>query len=108
MVTGCPAGGGTFLYDRDVFCSGQAWNSNDPFGWHYISRPIAGFGTDNIPDYFVNAWNELLQVLILISHGCIMVMILIQLHVHLSKCPNGPTGCWSVNFDPAYPYDVLV
>jgi len=96
---------GTFQYDRDVFCSGQAWNSNDPFGWHYISSPIAGFTTDDIPDYFVNAWNE----------GATGVdpdfpWMHYGYDPYVNPClawpqtPMNPLDAWSVNFDPAYPY----
>jgi hypothetical protein len=102
------AGTGSFLYDRDVFCSGQAWNSNDPFGWHYISSPIAGFTTDNIPDYFVNAWNEPAT-----GVDPDFPWVHYGYDPYVNPClawpttPMLPLDAWSVNFDPAYPYPAI-
>ncbi|MCD4732058.1 MAG: lamin tail domain-containing protein [Bacteroidales bacterium] len=53
------AGYGSFTFDRDLFCSGSNPNNPaDPFGWHYLGAPIDGLSTDDLPDYFVNQWDE--------------------------------------------------
>jgi hypothetical protein len=47
------AGGGFFVYSRDVVSSGA-----DPDGWHLIASPVPGQTTDQMYDYFFNYWNE--------------------------------------------------
>jgi hypothetical protein len=51
-------GTGLFEFDRYVICSGTTQGSTDPFGWHYLSAPVDGFTTDDLYDYYINAWNR--------------------------------------------------
>jgi hypothetical protein len=94
------AGGGMFQYDRDVFCSGTVPNNTGTFGWHYISSPIAGFTTDNLPDYFVNAWDETNTTTPWMHYA---------LDPYAFPCtpwpttPMNPLDAWSINHDNTYP-----
>jgi len=94
------AGVGTFLYDRDVFCSGVVPNPVTTFGWHYISSPIAGFTTDDLPDYFVNAWDETNLTFPWMHYAY---------DPYVNPCtpwpttPMNPLDAWSINFDLTYP-----
>ena len=92
------AGGGNFQFDRDVFCSGSVPNNTSPFGWHYLSSPVAGFTSDDLPDYFVNAWDETASS-----------WVQYALDPYTFPCTPWPTTplnameAWSVNFDNTYP-----
>jgi len=89
---------GNYQFDRDVFASGAVPNSNDPFGWHYVSSPVAGFDSDDLPDYFVNAWDETADSWIQYAMDPV-----------INPCTPWPTtpmnamDAWSVNFDNTYP-----
>jgi hypothetical protein len=48
-------GTGTFEFDRHITNSSP---STDPFNWHFLSSPVQGFYSDDIPDYFINVYNE--------------------------------------------------
>lgn len=96
-------GGGMWQFDRDVFCSGIGAQSNNPYGWHYLSSPLATpFTTDDLKDYFVNAYDETL-----LNTGDYWEQY--ALDPYLFPCqpwpttPLNPMEAWSINFDPAYP-----
>ena len=92
------AGVGVFEFDRDVLCSGTVGGSANPLGWHYLAAPFDGFTTDNMPDYFVNAWDQPTGMWIQYS-----------MDPYLFPCTPWPTtplntmDAWSINFDLNYP-----
>jgi hypothetical protein len=93
------AGGGMFQFDRDVFCSGIVPNNNtQTTGYHYVSTPIPGFTTDDLPDYFVSAWDETTSM-----------WMKYALDPYTFPCtpwpttPLNPLEAWSINFDVTYP-----
>lgn len=49
------AGAGSFQYWRDIMATAPTGSIS---GWHFISAPIAGFSSDDIYDYFLNAYDE--------------------------------------------------
>ncbi len=54
---------GSFIYDGVVGGTFNYWRylSNWPSatgGWHYMSSPVAGFGSYGIADYYLNTWDE--------------------------------------------------
>jgi len=51
------AGNGIFEFDRHITNSSP---SSDPFNWHFLSSPVQEFYSDDIPDYFINKWDELI------------------------------------------------
>lgn len=91
-------GTGTFEFDRIVLCSGTAGGSSAPGGWHYLAAPIDGLTTDDMPDYFVNAWDQGTGMWMQYSMDPIAF-----------PCTPWPTtnlnvlDAWSVNFDLNYP-----
>jgi len=63
FIDGGMAGNGTFYIERPI----KSWvpgmpncQDNSPFGWHYISSPLAGINYQSVPmgDYWINAWDE--------------------------------------------------
>ena len=52
------AGGGTFYFTREMFCTGTGAGGTAAPGWHYLAAPIDGFTTDDLTDYYINEWNE--------------------------------------------------
>ena len=52
------SGTGTFEFDRIVLCSGTHPQPVVRWAGIILHAPFDGFTTDNIPDYFVNAWNQ--------------------------------------------------
>jgi len=46
--------GGNFQYDRYLGADGTGVEG----GWHYLSSPVAGFGSYNMYDYYINTWDE--------------------------------------------------
>lgn len=92
------AGGGTFEYDRGILCSGTLPGVSDPLGWHYLSAPIDGFTTDDLPDYFVNAWDQ--------GTGTWMQYSMDPIAFPCTPWPTTPLtamDAWSINFDMGYP-----
>jgi hypothetical protein len=92
------AGTGLFEFNRNVICSGTAPGVSDPFGWHYLSAPIAGFTTDDIPDYFANSWDQ--------ATGMWMQMYMDPAVFPCTPYPTTPLmvmDAWSVNRDVTYP-----
>ena len=92
------AGVGVFEFDRDVLCSGTVGGSANPFGWHYLAAPFDGYTTDDMPDYFVNAWDQ--------PSG---LWIQYSMDPYVFPCTPWPTtplntmDAWSINFDLNYP-----
>lgn len=92
------AGSGVFQFNRNVICSGTAPGVENPFGWHYLAAPIAGFTTDDIPDYFANAWNQ--------GTGMWMQMFMDPSVFPCTPWPTTPLTAmeaWSINRDVTYP-----
>jgi hypothetical protein len=96
-------GGGMFQFDRDLFCSGVVPQSTNPFGWHYISTPIPGFTTDDLPDYFVNAYDETQTI------NPPDYWLQYAFDPYVNPCTPWPTmplnalEAWSINLDVTYP-----
>lgn len=88
--------GGTFNYWR--FVSNDA---GEEFGWHYISAPTDGFTTDDMNDYYVNAWDEATSMWMNYGYDPIT-----------DPCTVWPTtpltglDGWSVKWDELYPYAI--
>jgi hypothetical protein len=87
-------GTGNYEYDRYLEVNPQP----DPLhsGWHYISSPVAGFGSYNMYDYYLNTWDEATSDWV--NHAGSLTV----------PCTPGPeifndgmTG-WSVKFDDMY------
>jgi hypothetical protein len=89
------AGSGAFAFNREVICSGTAPGVSNPFGWHYLAAPIAGFSTDEIPDYFANAWDQA-------SGQWIQVYNMIPC-TPVPTTPLATMDAWSINWDATYP-----
>jgi hypothetical protein len=92
------AGGGNFQFNRNVVFSGTVGGSSSNIGWHYLSSPVNGFTTDNLPDYFVNAWSQNIGQWIQYS-----------MNVPCTPWPTTPLStmdAWSVNRDINYPYPI--
>jgi hypothetical protein len=92
------AGAGTFEFDRGIICSGTLPGVADPYGWHYLSAPIDGFTTDNLPDYFVNAWDQ--------ASGTWMQYSMDPIAFPCTPWPTTPLpamDAWSINYDLSYP-----
>jgi len=49
-------GTGTFSYERFLGVNNAL--PPEEKGWHYISSPVFGFSSLNIPDYYLNTWDE--------------------------------------------------
>ncbi|MBC8488314.1 MAG: T9SS type A sorting domain-containing protein [Bacteroidetes bacterium] len=85
-------GTGTFEFDRHITNSSP---STDPFDWHYLSSPIQGFYSDNIPDYLINNWDEF--------NGMYQV---IQGNIPCTPADPpvvlNPMEGWSIKLDPDY------
>lgn len=87
-------GAGNYEYDRYLEVNPQP----DPLhsGWHYISSPIAGFGSYNMYDYYLNTWDEATSDWV--NHAG-------SLTLPCTPGPeifnNGMTG-WSVKYDDMY------
>ena len=84
--------GGTFQYDRYMGADGTGVEG----GWHYMSTPVAGFGSYNMYDYYINTWDEATSMWI--QHPG-------DPQIPCTPAPeifnDGMEG-WSVNFDEAY------
>jgi len=92
------AGAGIFYFNRDVVCSGTAPGLAESQGWHYLSSPFNGFTTDDIPDYFANAWNQ--------GTGMWEQMFMDPSIFPCTPWPTtalAPMDAWSVNWDYTYP-----
>ncbi len=81
--------GGDFQYDRYV----ASWPSATG-GWHYMSSPIAGFGSHNILDYFLNTWDETTSMFFQHVGG--------EPCVPAAEIFNDGMDGWSVKWDDAY------
>jgi hypothetical protein len=92
---GVIGGSGTFEFQRDVLCTGTAPGSVDPFGWHYLAAPIDGLSTDDLPEYFINVWDQPNGAWNQYSSG------------DCTPWPDTPLDAgavWSINVDVQYPY----
>lgn len=92
------AGTGTFEFDRGVLCSGTLPGVADPLGWHYLSAPISGLTTDDLPDYFVNEWDQ--------ASGMWNQLYVDPIAFPCTPYPTTPLPtmeAWSINFDLSYP-----
>ncbi len=86
------AGAGTFEYWRDIMTT---YPTGSISGWHFISAPIAGFSTDDILDYFLNAYDESIGEYVHIegTYPCIPVS---------PPVVWSPLQGWSVRFHEEY------
>ena len=86
------AGAGIYEYDRYLEDSGTA--PEEEYGWHYLSSPVAGFGSWNMMDYYLNTWDETISMW--------------YQHVGQVDCTPAPEifndgmEGWSVKIDPLY------
>ena len=94
---------GSFIYDGVVGGTFNYWRfvstgSGETAGWHYIYSPVPGFTTDDLPDYWVNAWDETTSMFE--NYGFDPVT---------DPCTPWPTTvmdnleAWSIKLDGAYP-----
>jgi hypothetical protein len=92
------SGTGQFNVSRDIACTGTLPGSASPDGWHYISAPLDGFTTDDMPNYFINAWNQ--------GTGNWEHY---NMNPYTNPCETYPTtglattSAWSINEDLTYP-----
>jgi PKD repeat protein len=95
---GTIVGGGDFQFDREIVCTGTLAGTGNPFGWSYLSSPVSTFTTDDLPNYFVNSWDQGNGVWNQMGYGL------------SSPCTPWPTtvlgdmDAWSINEDLMYPY----
>jgi len=92
----------SFIFFGDVAGDVQYWRflstgTPDPTsGWHYMSSPIAGFGSHNMYDYFINTWDEATGLWV--QHAG-------DPQIPCSPAPeifNDGLDGWSVNWDEDY------
>jgi len=90
------AGTGTFEFERMVLCTGTTAGSADT-NWHYLAAPIDGFTSDDIPDFFINAWDQPDGEWTQYSSS-----------IQCTPWPTTPLNtmdAWSINSDNDYPGD---
>lgn len=90
------AGAGMFYFERYIPCLGVLPGTPDPYGWHYLSAPIDGLTSDDLPEYFINVWDQPTGNWQQYSTG-----------VPCTPWPTTPLNAgevWSVNVDLLYPY----
>ena len=90
------AGSGMFYVERTIPCLGTLPGTGTPYGWHYLSAPIDGLTTDDLPEYFVNVWDQPTGMWEQYSTG-----------IPCTPWPTTPLMAgevWSVNVDMMYPY----
>ncbi len=88
------AGSGNFSYTRNMLCTGTVAGSADPLGWHYLASPIDGFTSDDMYDYFVNAWDQ--------ANGSWMAYEGIDCTNPYPTTSLDALDAWSVNLNTAY------
>jgi hypothetical protein len=91
-------GTGYFEQDRIITCTGINPGNPSTIGWHFLSSSYEGFTTDDLYDYFINAWNQ--------SAGMWSSYDPVPVYGPCTLWPTTalePLGAWNINLNLAYP-----